>query len=508
MYTGYVLSRQLSASKYQTLVISPRSYFVFTPLLNSTAVGTLEFRTTMEPIRNRKYPNVEFMQGWADNVDFKNKTVHVEESVVDSTQSQTVSDRYENHSEGEERHEKHVKKKQGKMFDITYDKLVVSVGCYNQTFGTPGVKEHAYFLKDVADTRRIRKRILECFEIAALPTTTNELRKCMLNFAIVGGGPTGMEFSAELSDLVNEDMLTLYPHLKPFIKITVYDVAPTVLNMFDDSLTKYAVETFRREGIEIKTEHHVEDLSRGLSSQSGQFTDNITNTEGCYTLRTKEEGSVGVGLVVWTTGNMMNPFVQKALETVHQYPSASATLTTQENHNSDVAEDYNNKNNTPTATHQKWVITKDPKTGAILVDSHLRVQLHTTPSNPSSSSPPSSPPKASSSTAHMNDVFALGDNSMLDTGALPATAQTANQQALWLGKRLNKGDVETQTFSFKDMGVMTYLGNAKGLVQTGGGGEGNNSSKIAGRTAWVVWKGAYLTMSVSWRNRILIAVYW
>ena len=428
------------------------------------------------------------MQGWADNVDFTKKIVHVEESVVDSTQSQSISDRYENHSEGEERREKHTKKKQGKMFDITYDKLVISVGCYNQTFGTPGVKENAYFLKDVADTRRIRKRILECFEIAALPTTTNELRKCLLHFAIVGGGPTGMEFSAELSDLVNDDMVKLYPHLKKFSKITVYDVAPTVLSMFDESLTKYAIEIFRRQDIEIKTEHHVEDLSRGLSSKCGEFTDSITDTDGCYTLRTKEEGDVGAGLVVWTTGNMMNPFVQKALETVHQYPSTSATF-----------KDYDASGITEDPNAESWFIKKDAKTGAMLVDSHLRVQLHTAiPENHSEDS--DAPlPKAS---AYMNDVFALGDNSMLDTGALPATAQTANQQALWLGKHLSKGDINTETFSFKDMGVMTYLGDAKGLVQTGG------NSKIAGRSAWLIWRGAYLTMSVSWRNKILIPIYW
>lgn len=52
--------------------------------------------------------------------------------------------------------------KKGKIFEIGYDKLVVAVGCYNQTFNTPGVKENALFLKDVGDARKIRKRILDC----------------------------------------------------------------------------------------------------------------------------------------------------------------------------------------------------------------------------------------------------------------------------------------------------------------------------------------------------------
>jgi NADH dehydrogenase FAD-containing subunit len=48
------------------------------------------------------------------------------------------------------------------MFELNYDKLVVAVGCYSHTFGTPGVRENALFLKDVVDARKIRKRILEC----------------------------------------------------------------------------------------------------------------------------------------------------------------------------------------------------------------------------------------------------------------------------------------------------------------------------------------------------------
>jgi NADH dehydrogenase len=53
-------------------------------------------------------------------------------------------------------------KTKGALFDLKYDKLVVAVGCYSQTFGTPGVRENALFLKDVVDAVRIRKRVLEC----------------------------------------------------------------------------------------------------------------------------------------------------------------------------------------------------------------------------------------------------------------------------------------------------------------------------------------------------------
>ena len=118
------------------------------------------------------------MQGWADDVDFGRKMVTVEESVVDPHQGEAmVGDRREDHSSAEVKSEKKGLRKDGKRWEVSYDKLVVTVGCYSQTFGIKGVKENAFFLKDVGDARRIRKRVLECFEIASLPTTSDKLRK-------------------------------------------------------------------------------------------------------------------------------------------------------------------------------------------------------------------------------------------------------------------------------------------------------------------------------------------
>jgi hypothetical protein len=57
----------------------------------------------------------------------------------------------------------------GGLFNLDYDKLVVAVGCYSQTFNTPGVRENALFLKDVSDAIKIRKRILDC-ELYAAPS--------------------------------------------------------------------------------------------------------------------------------------------------------------------------------------------------------------------------------------------------------------------------------------------------------------------------------------------------
>lgn len=124
--------------------MSPRSYFAFTPLLASTSVGTLEFRTALEPIRTRR-SNLNYFQGWADAVDFKNKKITIEEAVEDQASSQAlVEDRHSGETEGQRLKRREVEAQKGTLFDLPYDKLIVTVGCYSQTFGTPGVKEHAY----------------------------------------------------------------------------------------------------------------------------------------------------------------------------------------------------------------------------------------------------------------------------------------------------------------------------------------------------------------------------
>lgn len=107
-----------------------------------------------------------------------------------------------------------------------------------------------------------------------------------------------MEFSAELSDLVHDDLVRLYPDLEEFAKITIYDVAPKVLSMSDESLVKYAMETIKREKIDIKTEHHVQELRQGLPDGQGEGFGDIADTKACFTLKTQEEGDIGVGMCV------------------------------------------------------------------------------------------------------------------------------------------------------------------------------------------------------------------
>ncbi|MED6214192.1 External alternative NAD(P)H-ubiquinone oxidoreductase B1, mitochondrial, partial [Stylosanthes scabra] len=72
--------------------------------------------------------------------------------------------------------------------------------------------------------------VIDCFEKAVLPSLTDEERRTNLHFVVVGGGPTGVEFAAELHDHFQEDLVNLYPSVKDFVKITVIQSVDHILN--------------------------------------------------------------------------------------------------------------------------------------------------------------------------------------------------------------------------------------------------------------------------------------
>jgi NADH dehydrogenase len=481
-WAGYGLARTLSKEKYEPIVISPRGYFVFTPLLAGTAVGTLEFRVTLEPVRRA---GVGFYQGWADDVDFTRKVVRVEANATDDMVGRTViplppPTKGPLHTQEEAR-----PRLKGETFDVPYDKLVIAVGAYSQTFGIQGVREHAHFLRDVGDARRIRLRVLSLFEQCSYPSRSDgdaqesskhpspstatllsdDDKRALLHFAIVGGGPTGIEYAAELHDLIYDDLRKLYPDLMKFVQITVYDVAPKVLPMFDQALADYAMKTFNRNGIAVKTQHHLEHI---------RLADGYLGSEhGGLKIKIKEYGDeeVSAGLVVWSTGLMQNPLVKK-LEAKPVPPGSESA-------------------SSPETIHHH--LLSDKRTGGIMVDPYLRART---------SQSTDAAEGADGGSSILPNVFVIGDCAVIENdGMLPKTAQVASQQAAHLARQLNKGDAAGKPFQFRNWGTLTYLGGWKAIHQS-------SADQLRGWLAWVLWRGAYLTRSMSWRNKILVPVYW
>lgn len=171
---------------------------------------------------------------------------------------------------------------------------------------------------------------------------------------------------------------------------------------------------------------------------------------------------------------MQNPFVSQALSDVYEIPRSFRRI-----------EDHSNESD---SLH--WRVKTDAKSGSVITDTRLRLKLAAESEN------------TQKAEAILEDVYALGDCAIMEGTQYPATAQVASQKAYWLAKRLNKADIEKAEFTWKNMGVMAYVGNWNALLQGGGSGG------FSGRLAWIIWRGAYLTKSVSIRNKILIPVYW
>lgn len=205
-------------------MISPANHFLFTPLLPSSAVGTLEFRCIEEPVRTVLGPKGEYFQAKAKKVDTVNKKIFCE----------SIHDKQE--------------------FEIGYDKLVIAVGVKTNTFGIESIQEGngIFFLKHLYHARGIRNNVIDSFEKASLPLVSDAERKRLLTFVVVGGGPTSCEFVAELHDFLKHDVTRLYKDLLPFVNIALVEAGPALLGPFDKALQNYAQGLFKKRDIDIR----------------------------------------------------------------------------------------------------------------------------------------------------------------------------------------------------------------------------------------------------------------
>jgi NADH:ubiquinone reductase (non-electrogenic) len=258
-FAAYRFVRELGTGRYEACMAAPRNHFLFTPLLPSTTVGTLEFRSILEPLRNQH--NAEFRLLEARSLDRARRVVSG------------------------------VSPLDGRAADLAYDDLVIAVGAVPGTFGVPGVPDHALFLKEMRDSRRIRRRVLDNLEMASTPGLPDGERQRLLTFVVVGGGPTGVEFAAELHDFMMAELSEAFPDLAPRARIVLLEALPKILGAFDQSLSDYTAKRFSRARIEVRTGARVVNVA----------ADRLLLHDGA---------EIPFGLLVWATGNAPTDFVR------------------------------------------------------------------------------------------------------------------------------------------------------------------------------------------------------
>lgn len=401
-WSGFTLSQKVNLALYDVTVISPVRTVQYTPLLASAACGLFDFRLGEEPIKRRSRPGLKYYNAYAEHIDLEKRIVKCKPALPKSLA---------------------ISKGDG-VFDVEYDKICLAPGCSIQTFGTEGAEEHALFLRTTNDARLVQQKILEILDTASLPTMTPEQQKDVLNIRVVGGGAIGIEAAAEIHDLWAEEMRFLYPNLDGKLTITIHDVADSLLSTFDSALSQYAHDSFDKKNIKIATSSHIERVEADA-------------------IFTKEDGRLPFGMLIWATGNKVNPMVE-SLE------------------------------------------CKKPEKGMprILTDSKLQILR-------ADGSP-------------IESAFALGDAADIDGTSLPMLAEVALQKGEYLADVLNKSDiigVQVPKFEYKNKATIAYLGSHDGII---GGEEKKWTGKnawLAWRSGSMMWTRSWrrrIMIAINW----------
>jgi NADH:ubiquinone reductase (H+-translocating) len=497
------LLKQLVPGEYHVTVVSPSNHFLFTPMLPSATVGTLEFRSLVEPIRRIvRRAKGHFLKANATDVNFSEKLVEIESTGPNGEKE---------------------------SFYLPYDKLVIGVGSITNPHGVKGL-EYCHFLKDISDARLIRNQVIRNLEMACLPTTSDEERRRLLSFVVSGGGPTGVEFAAELYDMLNEDLCKFYPRiLRNEISVHVIQSRGHILNTYDEALSKYAEERFAHDQVNVQTNSRVKEVmpDRIQFTQKGEDGKVVTK-------------ELPMGFCLWSTGVSQTEFCQKLAKKL--------------------GDSQNNRHALETDTHLRLVgaplgdvyAVGDCSTVQNNVSDHIITFLRTLAwekgLDPASmhisyadwrqvaKRVKSRFPQAGDHLKRLDKLFEQYDkdkSGTLDFGelnellrqidnkltSLPATAQRANQQGMYLGRKLNKmaqaapglkindvadGDIDEavyKAFEYKHAGSLAYVGNAAIF-------DFNGLNFAGGLLAVYLWRSVYFTQSVSFRTRVLLAMDW
>jgi NADH dehydrogenase len=218
-FGGLSAAKALAKSPFDVTVIDRHNYHLFQPLLYQVATAGLSPADIASPIRGilARAPNVSVILGRVSGIDTERREV-----LADGRR-------------------------------IPYDTLILATGAQHAYFGHGDWAAHAPGLKTIDDATYIRRRILLAFEKAETETDPAE-RARLLNFVIVGGGPTGVEMAGAIAELANRALAKDFRAIDPrSARIVLVEAAPRLLTPFDPPLSAAARTSLEQLGVEVRT---------------------------------------------------------------------------------------------------------------------------------------------------------------------------------------------------------------------------------------------------------------
>ena len=218
------MARGLENTDYDVWLIDRHNYHQFQPLMYQVATARLEPSSISFPLRKvfQNKHNITIRIAEIEQVDTAARIVHTS------------------------------------LGDIAYDRLVIAMGCTTNYFGNERIREYSFPMKSVPNAMALRNRILQTFEdtIEAGPAE----RQALLNFVIVGGGPTGVELAGAMAEMKKNILPKDYPEVD-FSRFTIYllEGSPNTLNSMSDASKAKSRKYLEHLGVIVRTGTVVED---------------------------------------------------------------------------------------------------------------------------------------------------------------------------------------------------------------------------------------------------------
>lgn len=248
-FAGISLAKKLKKSNLQVVLIDKHNYHNFQPLLYQVATGGLEAGSIAYPIRKviQGYPNFYFRLTAVKEIDTKNQKILTESD------------------------------------ELHYDYLVIATGSKTNFFGNKEIERNAMSMKTIPQSLNIRSLILENFEQAVFSTDEKE-QENLMNFVLVGAGPTGVELAGALAEMKKAILQKDYPDLDiQKMQINLIQSGDRILNTMSEK-SSIAAEKFLID-LGVKIYKNVR----------------VTNYDG-KTVTTNSDLSFDTSTVIWTAG--------------------------------------------------------------------------------------------------------------------------------------------------------------------------------------------------------------
>lgn len=248
-FAGIAIAKKLRNQNLQVVLIDKHNYHNFQPLMYQVATGGLEAGSIAYPLRKI----------FQNTPDFYFRLTSVKE--IDAENNKILSD----------------------IGDLHYDYLVIATGSKTNFFGNKEIERNAMSMKTIPQSLNIRSLILENFEQAVLTKDEAE-RNALINFVLVGAGPTGVELAGALAEMKRAILQKDYPDLDiNKMQINLVQSGDRILNTMSEKSSKHAEEFLIHLGVKIHKNVRV------------------TNYDG-RTITTNSDVSFETATVIWTAG--------------------------------------------------------------------------------------------------------------------------------------------------------------------------------------------------------------